>query len=119
MPYRLWDTLLETWKARRNRRYNFLSYRQRSLRGRGRRMNSLKNWWFTLTREEYELTIYYPGPAVTDAEGITTQSKAPITYRCKAVKKLTQTHIVFIDMNGHRHEIKLLEPVGYEIKKIY
>lgn len=82
-------------------------------------LTKLKNWWLTLTTEEYELTVYYPGPAVTGADGTTTQSKAPQTYRCKAVKKLTQTHIIFIDMNGHRHEIKLVDPVGYEIKKIY
>ena len=82
-------------------------------------LTKLKNWWLTLKTEEYGLTVYYSGPTTLTPEGVPIQSKAPETYRCKAVKKLTQTHIIFIDMNGHRHEIKLVDPVGYEIKKIY
>lgn len=82
-------------------------------------LSKVKNWWFTLTKEEYELTVYYTGEAKTNADGVTTVSKSPIVYKCTAVKKLTPTHIIFIDLNGHRHEIKLVDPVGYEIKKIY
>ena len=43
----------------------------------------------------------------------------PKTYRCKGIKKLTQKHIIFVDLDGRRHEIKVVDPVGYDLTKIY
>jgi len=81
--------------------------------------SNFKNWWYTLTKEEYELTIYYPKDIKVDADGVKTWTKDAVLYKCSAVKKHTPTHFIFTDSNGHLHEIKLLEPVSYEIKKIY
>lgn len=81
--------------------------------------NKLKNWWLTLIKEEFELTIYFPGKVVVDDNGNREITVDPKTYRCKAIKKLTQTHIIFIDLEGRRHEVKVVDPVGYDLTKIY
>ena len=81
--------------------------------------NKFKNWWYTLTKEEYELTIYYVKDIKVDVEGTKTWTKEAVLYKCSVIKKHTPAHFIFTDANGHNHEIKLVEPVGYEIKKIY
>lgn len=81
--------------------------------------NKLKNWWLTLIKEEFELTIYFLGKVVVDDDGNKEITADPKTYRCKAIKKLTQTHIIFIDLEGRRHEVKVVDPVGYDLTKIY
>lgn len=81
--------------------------------------NKIKNWWLTLIKEEYELTIFFPGKTEILGDGTRVTSGAPKTYKAKAIKKLTQTHIVFIDLDGRKHEIKVVDPVGYDLKKIY
>ena len=81
--------------------------------------NKVKNWWFTLIKEEYELTIFFPGKTEILSDGTRVTSGDPKTYKAKAIKKLTQTHIVFIDLDGRKHEIKVVDPVGYDLKKIY
>lgn len=72
--------------------------------------------WFT---EEYELTVFFPGPAQVMPDGSRIESGAPKTYHCKKIVKLTTKHIIFVDMEGKRHEIKMVSDVGYDLKKIY
>ncbi|MDA9047665.1 hypothetical protein N9O93_01110 [bacterium] len=79
----------------------------------------IKHWWRTLVREEWEITIYFIGEVKFFEDGSRVNNYAPKTYRAKAIKKLTQTHIIFVDLLGIKHEIKVVEPVGYDVRKIY
>ena len=79
----------------------------------------IKHWWRRLVREEWELTIYFISEAKFFEDGSRAHNYAPKSYRAKAIKKLTQTHIIFIDLLGIKHEIKVVEPVGYDLRKIY
>lgn len=81
--------------------------------------NKILNWWYTLIKEEFELTIYFPGKTEILDDGTRVESADPKTYRAKAIRKLTQTHIIFIDLEGRKHEIKTVNPVGYDVTKIY
>lgn len=79
----------------------------------------IKHWWRTLIREEWELTIFFPGETKFLPDGTRIDSSSPKTYRAKAIKKLTTTHIIFVDLLGVQHEIKVVNPVGYDVRKIY
>lgn len=79
----------------------------------------LRHWWRTLWREEWELTIFFPGEVKFLADGSRIESGSPKTYRAKALKKLSTTHIIFVDLLGVTHEIKVVNPVGYDVRKIY
>ena len=79
----------------------------------------IKHWWRTLTREEWELTIFFPGAIKFLDDGSRIESTSPKTYRAKAIKKLSTTHIIFVDLLGVQHEIKVVNPVGYDVRKIY
>ena len=81
--------------------------------------NKVKNWWLTLIKEEYELTIYFPSKTELLENGARIESADPKTYRAKAIKKLTPKHIIFIDLEGRKHEVKTVNAVGYDITKIY
>lgn len=81
--------------------------------------NKIKHWWLTLIKEEYELTIYFPGKIELLENGSRIETIDPKTYRAKAVKKLTPKHIIFIDLEGRKHEVKTVNSVGYDITKIY
>ena len=73
----------------------------------------------TLFLEEYVLTIYFPDKIQKNPDGSTIQGFAPKTFNCKAIKKLSDKNIVFIDTDDIRHEVKVTQPVGYDLKKIY
>ena len=81
--------------------------------------SKIKNWWLTLIKEEWELTIFFPGESKFLPDGTRIDSGAPKTYRAKKIIKLTQTHMIFIDVSNIRHEIKVVNPVGYDLRKIY
>lgn len=72
--------------------------------------------WFT---EEWELTVYFPGPSTITGDGHVVTSQVPATYRVKKIKKLTPKHIAFIDMDKRLVEIKVVEPVGYTLRKVW
>lgn len=72
--------------------------------------------WFL---EEYELTVYFPGKTDVMPDGSRIESVSPKTYKAKKIVKLKQTHIIFVDLDNQRHEIKVVNPVGYDLKKIY
>lgn len=79
----------------------------------------IKHWWRTLVREEWELTIFFPGETKILPDGTRLEGNSPKTYRSNKIIKLTQTHIIFIDLLGVKHEIKVVNPVGYDLRKIY
>ena len=79
----------------------------------------IKHWWRTLIREEWELTIFFPGETKFLPDGTRIDSGAPKTYHAKKIIKLTNLHIIFIDLLGVKHEIKVVNPVGYDLRKIY
>jgi hypothetical protein len=81
--------------------------------------SKIKHWWRTLIREEWELTVFFTGDIKFLEDGSRIESQAPKTYRAKAIKKLTTTHIIFVDLLGVTHEIKVVSPVGYDVRKIY
>ena len=64
-------------------------------------------------------TIYFPDKIQKNPDGSTIQGFAPKTFNCKAIKKLSDKNIVFIDTDNIRHEVKVTQPVGYDLKKIY
>jgi len=79
----------------------------------------IKHWIRTLLREEWELTVFLPGETKFLPDGTRIDSSAPKTYRAKKIIKLSQTHMIFIDLIGIKHEIKVVNPVGYDLRKIY
>ena len=81
--------------------------------------NKFKQWWFTLFHDEFEITVYFPGKVEILENGSRIESADPKTYRAKVIKKLTQKHIIFIDLEGRKHEIKTVNPVGYDVKQLY
>jgi hypothetical protein len=81
--------------------------------------SKIKHWWRTLIREEWEITIFFPGETRMLEDGTTIQNDAPKTYRAKKIKKLTTKHIIFTDLLGVKHEIRVVNPVGYDVRKIY
>ena len=72
--------------------------------------------WIT---EEWELTVYFNGDTTITPEGNMLTCKIPATYRVRKIRKLSPKHISFIDMDKHLVEIKVVEPVGYTIKKVW
>lgn len=79
----------------------------------------IRHWWRTLWREEWELTIFFSSAVKFMEDGSRIESTSPKTYRAKALKKLSTTHIIFVDLLGVTHEIKVVNPVGYDVRKIY
>tara|TARA_Y100000287_G_scaffold119974_1_gene96586 strand:+ start:784 stop:1023 length:240 start_codon:yes stop_codon:yes gene_type:complete len=76
-------------------------------------------WLKRLLYEEWEITIFYPAETRVLADGTRVESLKPKTYRAKALKKISEKHFKFIDTDGVLHEIKVVNPVGYDIKKVY
>ena len=76
-------------------------------------------WLKKLFKEEWELTIFFPAETRVLVDGTRVESVSPKTYRAKALKKISEKHFKFIDTNGTLHEIKVVTPVGYDIKKVY
>ena len=81
--------------------------------------DGIVNWFKTLWLEQYELTVYFPDQIVTNPDGSTVQGFSPKTFDAVSFKKLTTTHIIFIDTDKKRIEIKVTSPVGYDLKKVY
>lgn len=79
----------------------------------------IKHWWRTLLREEWEITIFFPGEIKFLEDGSRIESTSPKTYRAKNIAKLSTTNIIFTDLLGVKHEIKVVNPVGYDVRKIY
>jgi len=80
---------------------------------------SLKTWWKELWQEEYEIIITVPKTTVIHADGARTESTKQVKHKAKKLIKTSPKHFIFVDMNGHRNEIKFLNPVEFHIVKIW
>lgn len=76
-------------------------------------------WLKKLFKEEWEITIFFPGDVQVLPDGTRLEKGAPKTYRAKSLKKISDKHFKFVDTNGVLHEIKVVAPVGYDIRKVY
>ena len=83
------------------------------------RKSRIKEWWLRFWLEEYELTVFFPGKTTIMPDGARITEGAPKTWRVAKIKKLSPKNIVFIDTDKRKHEIKTVEPVGYNLTKIY
>lgn len=81
--------------------------------------SALVTWWNTLIKEEWILTIKYPGKVTVLPDGTRIEEGAPVDYHIKKINKITPAHFIFIDNNNHLVEIKLTSPLSYELRKIY
>ena len=82
-------------------------------------IGKLKHWWLTLVREEWELTLFFPGETKILPDGSRIESGNPKMYSCKRLIKISPQHFIFVDTNGVRNEIKVVSPIGYDLRKIY
>jgi len=80
------------------------------------KFKNLLRLWFT---NEWELTVYYNGQSTITGDGHVVTSKTPVTYNVKKIKKLSPKHILFVDTDKRLVEIKVIEPVGYTLKKVW
>jgi hypothetical protein len=81
---------------------------------------SLKNWWYTLIKEEWELKFSVPASeAEILPDGTRIEHTVEKVFRLKKMIKIKPDHFIFIDIEDHRQEINLTAPVSYSIKKIY
>lgn len=80
---------------------------------------SLLRWIKEFIFEQYELTIFFVGTVHILQNGARVETFSPKKYYAKSIKKLTEKHIIFIDTANIRHDIKVITPVGYSLKKIY
>ena len=79
----------------------------------------LRNFFKKLFLERWELTIYFPEETKVLPDGTRLETVSPKTYIVKRIKKLSHLHMIFIEENGMRHEIKVVHPVGYDLRKIF
>tara|TARA_B100002019_G_scaffold291901_1_gene313365 strand:+ start:2495 stop:2746 length:252 start_codon:yes stop_codon:yes gene_type:complete len=80
---------------------------------------SIVKWWRSLWYDEFILTVYFPDKIETKPDGTTVQGFEPKIYTATKITKLTTTHIKFVDENKCQVEIKVTNPVGYDLKKLY
>jgi hypothetical protein len=81
---------------------------------------SLRNWWYTLIKEEWELKFSVPsGESELLLDGTRIEHTIERVFRLKKIIKIKPDHFIFIDTDHHRQEINLTSPVSYSIKKIY
>lgn len=80
----------------------------------------IKHWYKSLSREEYELIVWFVTEEITDTTGgLKTISHSKKEFRLKKIIKKSQTNIIAKDLNGNRFEIKTVKPFDYQITKIY
>jgi len=83
-------------------------------------IRSITNWWNTLIREEYELTVWFDGGTREDAEGnLLPNPKSKKVFQLKSISKRTPTHVKGVELDGKAFEIRTVQPFDYMIRKIY
>lgn len=80
---------------------------------------NLKERWLRFWYEEYEINITVPKEVTLLPNGGKTETYTEKKYRAKKVIKADSKHFIFVDMKGHRNEIKYTNPVVFHIIKIY
>jgi hypothetical protein len=80
-------------------------------------IGALINWLKSLSKTEYELTIWFPSEDLTP-KGIIVRKSVRSVYSLSKITKKTQTHIVGKDMNNMFFEIKTKNPMDYRLIRI-
>ena len=81
--------------------------------------NWLVRWWKKIIYEEYHLTIWFVASKEIDANGNTSYSRVPKSYKAIKVSKVTPKLIKFTDMNKRPVEIRSEEPMNWDLMKVY
>ena len=80
----------------------------------------ISNAWNTYWKEEYEITIYYPGEKATLADGsVVEKQPAEKTFKAKKILKKNPKHFMWIDLEDRHHELKFLNPVVFHVVKVF
>lgn len=80
----------------------------------------LVEWWHSLWREEYILTIYFPGETTTLADGSTVEKPASQKeFVAKKLLKKGPKQFKWIDTDDREHELTFLKPVVFHVIKVY
>lgn len=83
-------------------------------------LDSIKQWWYGVIREQYELTVWFEDSCTTNLETMEeTFTRTKKTFQMKGISKHTNNHIKGVDINGCAVEIKTVKPFDYHIVKIY
>ena len=83
-------------------------------------LDSIKQWWYTVIKEQYELTVWFEDSCTTNSETKEeTFTRTKKTFQMKGISKHTNNHIKGVDINGCAVEIKTVKPFDYHIVKIY
>jgi len=81
---------------------------------------SFREWIKKLLHEEYLLEVFFAAEVILDPTStMKVVRREKRSWKVKRIIKKSPKHIVAKDMNGHRLEIKSIEPFGYNITKIY
>lgn len=81
-------------------------------------MKRLWDWVLSLFVDEYVVDIYFTSESLETDKGLKTTAVTKKTYHFKSIKWKTQKHLVGVDLDGHRVEIKSTEPFSYTITKV-
>ena len=84
-------------------------------------MKYLKRFWswiLSLFIDEYEVTIYFPGETEQKPDGTKVSTFNPKMYTCKKLQKITAKHFKFVTVDKIPVEIKTVNPVGFDVRKI-
>jgi len=80
----------------------------------------IKNWWNTLIKEEFELTVWFDNGVITDEDGNEKpKAKTKKVFLLKSISKRNPSHVKGVDIDGHNFEIRTVKPFDYMIRKIY
>lgn len=82
-------------------------------------LTSIKNFLKWLFVDRWELTIYFPDDVKVLPDGTRLESTTPKVYTLSKVIKVSDKHFIFNDVNGVRHEIKVVQPVSYILQKTF
>ena len=83
-------------------------------------LDSIKQWWYTVIKEQYELTVWFEDSCTTNLETKEeTFTRTKKTFQMKGISKHTNNHIKGVDINGCAVEIKTVKGFDYDIVKIY
>jgi hypothetical protein len=69
-----------------------------------------RNWMYRLFNDLYEVTVWLKEDDKTSTK---------IVYHMKHLNKISNTYMRGIDTDGHKIELKTVEPFDYHVKKLY
>ena len=81
--------------------------------------NWFVHWWKTITREEYQLTVYFASEKEIDEKGRETFRSTPKKYSAKKFYSLKPNYIKFKDEDDQLIEIRTHEPMNWDLVKVY